>query len=283
VIPDETLIASLGVAVALGFLWRSMPTLAARWAVPGVVFGALVVMSGYLPQSYRPTFFQVALLVIGVICIAVAAYSYATRERNKAVQPAYTGVLTPENTAPKSPEPTRTTAHEKSQTVLSATEGILQRKIEIGDSGTTFNFTGPEGTPLLSFTKGYHLLIEVVDNELKVSTQVKDRSGALIAELVRNEWKIAPPPRTWDRNFNREALEVRDNTGAIVLQVRVLFDRVRLQGEWWLNGRGFRLMKNPGPEGGALMGFRKLNDPDEKPIEPMFMYPSDTNFGKLRR
>lgn len=28
-----------------------------------------------------------------------------------------------------------------------------------------------------------------------------DREGHLIAELVRKEWKVAPPPRTWDRNY----------------------------------------------------------------------------------
>ncbi|MEJ0092842.1 MAG: hypothetical protein WDN46_05280 [Methylocella sp.] len=49
---------------------------------------------------------------------------------------------------------------------------------------------------------------------------------------MRNEWRVTPPPGTLDRNYTDDALEIRGAGGKIVLQLRVLQDRIQLQGEW---------------------------------------------------
>jgi hypothetical protein len=88
----------------------------------------------------------------------------------------------------------------------------------------------------------------------------------------------------WDRNYSKDALEVKDETGRIVLQIKLLPDRVQLQGEWWkdeLTGLGLVKAK----KGGGLMvlfgpKFKRENAPA---IEPLFLYPSETHLGELRK
>lgn len=58
-----------------------------------------------------------------------------------------------------------------------------------------------------------------------MSLVIRDRSGRLVAEIVNNEWKVNPQ-NAWDRNYSADALEVRDPTGDIVLQVKALADRI---------------------------------------------------------
>jgi hypothetical protein len=123
----------------------------------------------------------------------------------------------------------------EAEILLSGKDKTLSRTLEVGDSGTLITMVGPQGTPIFKLFERYDLLIESISDELKVSTRVADKYGHLVAELIRNEWKVAPPPKTWDRNYNKNALEVKDETGNIVLQVVALPDRIRLQGEWWVD------------------------------------------------
>jgi hypothetical protein len=68
------------------------------------------------------------------------------------------------------------------------------------------------------------------------------KNGNLVAELRRNEWQVSP--NSWDRNYTKDAVEVIDSTGKVVLRVRALPDRTKLQGEWWsTDGRGIRIVK----------------------------------------
>jgi hypothetical protein len=71
--------------------------------------------------------------------------------------------------------------------------------------------------------------VELINGKAKISTRITDESGNLIAEIIRNEWKVAPT-RAWDRNYSGDALEVKDSRGYVVLQVRVLADRIQIQG-----------------------------------------------------
>ena len=61
--------------------------------------------------------------------------------------------------------------------------------------------------------KGDRFTIEKIDGKLMVSTMIRDSSGNVLAELRRNEWKVAPPPKTWDRNYTDNALEVVNAEG----------------------------------------------------------------------
>jgi hypothetical protein len=168
------------------------------------------------------------------------------------------------------------------ETILAPKLGVSKRLIQIGQSGTYIDFQGSQGTPFIQFASNYNLTIDSVDGKLEVSTQVRDRRGRLVAELVQNEWKVAPPPRTWDRNYTSTALEVRDEDGNVVLQVRLFPDRVQIQGEWWMDEyRGFRIVGYPG-EGGRFEIFgTKFRPSDADPIQQMFVYPSETHLGEL--
>jgi Ca2+/Na+ antiporter len=170
-----------------------------------------------------------------------------------------------------------------SELILSGTENKSNRLLEVGDSGAIFVI---HGGPLLPFLGGANIMLELVDDQLKVSCRITDDNGNLVAELIRNEWKVAPPPQSWDRNYTKDALEVKDSKGRIVLQVKVLPDRIQLQGEWWSNkSHGIRLVKSADPKfHGAVMSVFNDKIKDFSPeIEPMFEYPSDTHFGELRK
>src|ERR1700730_15488682 len=56
---------------------------------------------------------------------------------------------------------------------------------------------GGKTCPSLIFFERDHLLVELIDSALKVSTCIRDKDGNLIAEMIRNEWKVARPPKTW--------------------------------------------------------------------------------------
>lgn len=159
----------------------------------------------------------------------------------------------------------------------------IPRAIEIGDSGARLIYSGPQGSPFMTFAENYHLKIDLIDGELKVSTQIRNRKGEMVAELVENEWKVALPPKTWDRNYNKNTIEVKDDTGSIVLQVRALPDRIQLQGDWWQDEiRGIRLVKDPNGRGGALTIFGPAFRPENaSPILPLFRYPSERHLGEL--
>lgn len=177
---------------------------------------------------------------------------------------------------------------------LNTSSGVLlsqavgsSRKIEIGDSTAMIGFTGPNGTPLLRILKDSSLTVETVGGRIAVSTRLQDASGRMVAEINRNEWKIRPS-LIWDRNYNENSLEVRDEAGDVVLQVVVLPDRIRLQGLWREEtGAFFEIVKSPDPArpGGLFVIRRATGDPQIVPlkIKPMFEYPSDRHLGELSK
>jgi hypothetical protein len=185
------------------------------------------------------------------------------------VIPTYSGVLSPRSTLLFSPDGGKTT------------------KIQIGQSRVFIvDPNNPLAAQLYPALRTAQFRVENIDGEAKVSAQMLDREGHLIAELVRNEWKVAPPPNAWDRNYSDEALEVRDARGMVVLQVKALKDRVQLQGLWWIDmgpPNGIRqLTVRENPEGGAQF-IISPEDASPPPIVPMFEYPSDRHLGELRK
>jgi hypothetical protein len=158
---------------------------------------------------------------------------------------------------------------------------------EIGDSDAYLNVSGTTnkpGQPVIGFFQDSNLKVQRINGKLAVSTQVRDEHGELIAELVENEWKVAPPPGTFDRNYNNNALEVKNSAGRIVLQVQIFESLIRIQGEWWdKSGQGIRLVKSPFPSRSAMIFKLSTSMPNinDNPILPMFKYPSASHFGEL--
>src|SRR5262249_6626344 len=154
--------------------------------------------------------------------------------------------------------------------------------VEIGDSGAKLAWVGSKENPLFRFSEDSGLIIELIRGRVCVSTKIADANGNVVVELVRNKWRVAPPPMSWDRNYSKDALEVRDPSGAIVLQIKALRDRIQLQGEWKRkNDSAIRFVKLRGGGGAMVIGPNGVFQPTDPKIEPMFVYPSEMNLGKL--
>lgn len=180
------------------------------------------------------------------------------------------------------------------------------RNLELGDSGAILSFnpyasgvmlhvyddkfrneTGKEA-PQIKFLYDAGLRIEMGDNGPEISTPIRDRSGQIIAEISKNHWKVAPFPQCWDKNHTKNSLEVLDSSGHVVMQVKLLPDRVQLQGEWHDQfGHGVQMLKCKTESGGggcwALWPTPEREQAVREFIKPIFKYPSSEHLGELMR
>jgi hypothetical protein len=189
------------------------------------------------------------------------------------------------------PEPTPTNFGELRPRILLSGDQIVPR-IEIGGTGTSITQTDPKdyGAYIFPFLKREQFKIEIVDRIAKFSTKITDENDHLIAEIVRNEWLVAPPPQSWDRNYNDDSLEVKDARGDIVLQVKVLSDRIQFQGVWWADRSSIlaersrvEIFENKAAHPWSAQIYIVPNNGSPKPIEPIFLYPSGRHLSELSK
>lgn len=167
--------------------------------------------------------------------------------------------------------------------ILFSVDKQVYPKLEFGDSGSILLFKGPQGTPLFKIAEDNDITVEVERGQVKVSTMIRDSQGRIVAEIAKNEWKVNPK-NSWDRNFSKDALEVKDPTGDIVLQVKLVDDRVQFQAKLYdSTGRGIAFGKVLGPDGWG--GGIELTGPNHPKltlkIAPIFKYPSELHLGKF--
>jgi len=143
--------------------------------------------------------------------------------------------------------------------------------------GTTWVMTPDGVADIFPFFRDSGVRIEWGYKGPLLTTPVRDRNGNLLAEITRNHWRIYPLYCA-DKNYRKDALEIKDSAGHVVLQVRILPDRIRLQGEWWdTQGNGIRLLSPPNPTpsaGSIVIPLNRQNQHIESLIQPMFEYPS---------
>jgi hypothetical protein len=160
--------------------------------------------------------------------------------------------------------------------ILSANDHVFPQ-LELGDGGAKFLYAGPEGKPLFNIL-GDNLTIISHEGQVKISTVIRNKNGVIVAELINNEWKVKSS--NWDRNYSKDALEVKDDTGDIILQVRVLEDRIQFQGKFYdSQGNGVALGKYSNGKGGIIERTGVDHPRLELKIEPIFQYPSDNHLG----
>lgn len=168
----------------------------------------------------------------------------------------------------------------------------LNHNIEIGDSGAQLWFLTTDEDAIAGWLKrflvGFSLRLGTGPNgQLLVSAIIRDDTGRAVATLDNNEWTDAGHPQAWDRNYTNDALEVIGPGDSVVLQIRLLPDRIQLQGESWdSSGRGVRITEardsENGKRYGAIVylvkgaGAGPCNA--RLPIRPMFQYPSRSHF-----
>lgn len=158
---------------------------------------------------------------------------------------------------------------------------------EIGDSGTWFVFVpGSRDFPYFQFLYDSGLRIESAKNGPELTTPVRDRFGHIIAQITKNHWSVSPDKSvSWDHNYTSNAFEVKDGRGHVVIQIKVLPDKVQIQGEWREFGRGLRMIKSWDKEHpGAMFNFWANSQQEqqaESPIPPMFKYPSREHWAEF--
>lgn len=148
---------------------------------------------------------------------------------------------------------------------------------------------GPER--MIDFGPDMFLELHCVDKKIYVSTTVSDRTGQIVAQMIDNHWILPPKPSFWDKNYNKNALEVEDKSGHVVFQVVLLPDRVQIQGEWHDSfGHAVLLEECRGPYNEVAACITSMpnqnaeNDYKSRSktvIRPLYKYPSKEHWGEL--
>lgn len=162
--------------------------------------------------------------------------------------------------------------------------------LEIGDSGVTMDPNSPQGGPgLAKFLGSSQLKVEILEGKVLVSCTIRDKTGNPVLILERNEWQTTRPPAIWDRNYTDDTLEVIDNTHNPILQLRVLGNRIQLQGRFYdSDGHVITIMKSKTRSGYAVIKVDDSKNATEdnmlppENLEPLFKYPSDRHLGEYR-
>jgi hypothetical protein len=235
------------------------------WPYVLLALTALIgIVSAVIAGTRQTPVWLTILLIILILCSAVPGFLVLRAEERDRMASRYSGVL-----------------RDSIPTVLSTRQGVYP-KLKLGDSETFFVWTGPQGKPLLQLFENSDLTIWIDNGDLKLSTKIRNKSGDLVAEIIGNEWKLKEE-KLWDRNYNANALEVKDQEGDVVLQVLVREDYVQLAAKMYSSsGQGFAIGSTESENGvmGA-MEVRPPGQPLELSIEPMFEYPSDLHLGEL--
>jgi len=120
------------------------------------------------------------------------------------------------------------------------------------------------------------LSLKQKDNQLFVTTTIRDEKGEILAELKENEWQINKR-NVFDRNMTMNALEIRDQRGNVALQIVHFGDTVHIAGIFRCRN-GWTNVFTPS-EGGASIIVRPPGEEIDNAIEPICEYPSEQHFG----
>jgi hypothetical protein len=165
---------------------------------------------------------------------------------------------------------------------LNATSGVISSPVQsapisISVGSAEFQMLSKDG---VVFDEGGEplLSIRLLNGKLFVSTHIRDGSGSLIAEMKDNEWKHQQQPAIFDRNYTKDASEIRDGTGKVVLQVANIGNSLDLAAIFHCKN-GWTYMVGPiGGEGSAIE-LRRPGEPLRSEFPPICDYPSDRHFG----
>jgi hypothetical protein len=114
--------------------------------------------------------------------------------------------------------------------------------------------------------------IEFGDDGIEITTPIRDGSGTEIAQIIRNHWTTYDGTAQ-DWNYTDDSLEIKDKGGHVVFQIRLLPDRIQLQGEWQDKfGGGFEFSACRQPDGSILgcMGLWDSHDEQRHRSCPAF-------------
>lgn len=240
-----------------------------------IVIGLGIALFGWFKPENMPVWFKIVAVVLLTTCAAVQAFIEYNRihdERKKA----RSGTLYPGSSRKKIPE---------------------MMKLEIGwtphESGSFFAFYGelsnifasqdPTKQNIAQALNDMKFAYDFDDQQLKVSLNLRNKEGNIVASINRNEWMVAQNPRAFDRNYSKDMLEVIDEKGDVVLQVRVLDDVIQLNGVFYdRNGRGVAISPPPPDKPNYVeMKMFPSNVEYRSRLKKLFKYPSELHLGQL--
>jgi hypothetical protein len=157
--------------------------------------------------------------------------------------------------------------------IISSNKKATVKYLSVGS--TRFIIDSPDGV-FLKDGDSPIFSMRLKDGKLLVTTTIRDSKGDIIAELQDNEWQVNKA-NIFDRNYTDDALEVRDQSGKVTLQVVHFGDTIHLAGIFRCRS-GWSNIFCPVPEGAVI----DIKPPDVEPehsIKPIFEYPSERHFG----
>ena len=208
---------------------------------------------------WRPTFGTLYyLLIIGLLIVSTASVVYQEIEQNtKDLASSYQGEL-----------------QSNSWPVFSTYQNKYPC-MEIGDSGVAFEWSGQNDQPLFQILNT-PLFISNNDGQIKLTANLRGRDGS-IAVLDNSEWLVNPSQMT--RNYNKDILEVYDKYHDTVLQIRLLKDRIQLQGKFYdEKGNGVAIVGQKSWHGCIFEQTGSTHSKLNSTIEPIF----GLQFGEVR-
>ena len=143
--------------------------------------------------------------------IAIFQISVEVKERRDKNKEALTGILEPNKNI-----------------IFSSKKGILPI-VRIGRSNIFLYTDRKMGRKIFNFLNDIDLSISFKNERIKLTACLRNNKGQIIAKIEGNEWKVNPN-NIFDRNYAKNALEVKDNDGNIILQVQLVRGIIELQG-----------------------------------------------------
>jgi hypothetical protein len=235
------------------------------WAIIVVlIISAVIAVLNAISKKPTPwlTYLLIALILLA---LGLQIYGAIKEEKEKAVN-RYAGILAGDKT-----------------TLLSTSQAAYP-KLKLGASETYFVWQGPEGKPIFQFFEDNELTIWIDHGQLKLSTKIRNRSGNIVAEIIGNEWRVKEG-EMWERNYNKNALEVKNPEGEVILQVVVEKEYIQFAAKMYdKNGNGVAIgdSETPGLGRHGVIEITGADHPQlELRIKPIFKYPAELHLGEL--
>lgn len=151
-------------------------------------------------------------------------------------------------------------------------KSIAYPSIKLGTAKLVWQ--GPEGEPIFLIGND-PIRVWIEEGELKISTVIRNEDGKIIARLEANEWQVNPN-LIFDRNFDKEAVEVINEKGEVILQAEFDGESVQFAGifyreDGWRIALGYNIIESRPPSERIQASF-----------EPIFKYPSKNHPGERR-
>jgi hypothetical protein len=147
--------------------------------------------------------------------------------------------------------------------------------VHVGPNGATIRWGLGARTDFVD----NRITFDIVDGEIQITTEARDRLGHMVVEIKNNDWRVSGDTSvSWDKNYIDDTLEVKDGHGRVILQVEIFPDHAQLQGEWHDEyNHGMRFIE--GPNGSSIFG--PFTGDLGQQIKPIMKYPSSKYQGQF--